>query len=149
MPAPDMSPAGRRRASPGAANRNVARLRPLLAGFALLLVFACAGPAADPNAIVDVSKVTVPPQPTFQGRPQYPFELRARLVSGETLIHLVVRRDGSVSDVRVVRATDPLFGIAGAEAVAKWVFRPALVNGSPVNCALEVPVKFRVKSDAE
>jgi TonB family protein len=120
--------------------------RHLLASVALLLVFGCVAPAANPNTIFDISKVTVQPQVTSPARPQYPLVLRVRMISGETLIHLVVRRDGSVTDVRVVRATDPLFGIAAAKAVAQWVYRPALLDGRPVNCALEVPIVFTVRN---
>jgi TonB family protein len=109
------------------------------------LLFASCGNSnvvTDPNAIVDISQVSVAPVAIHSSRPDYPVELRKKFVSGNALIHLVVRRDGGVTDVKVIRATDPLFGVAGANAVSKWIFRPAKIDGRPVNCSLEIPITF-------
>jgi TonB family protein len=96
------------------------------------------------ETVVDVSKVTVQPVAVFQVRPIYPASLRARNISGRTLIYFIVKKNGGVSNVRAVSATDPLFGMAGVAAVRKWRFHPARQEDHPVNCQLEVPLVFSV-----
>ena len=99
---------------------------------------------SDPDAILDVSKVTTPPEPIYQRRPFYPANLAAQRVTGEALIYFVVRKDGSVSDVKIVSATNSQFGDAGAASVTGWRFRPGMLDGRPVNCQLEVPLMFNM-----
>jgi TonB family protein len=95
--------------------------------------------------VYDISKVSVPPVATFQARPEYPPSLKASGASGRTTISFIVRASGRVSNVTVVKATDPLFGAAGVEAVKKWTFRPARAGGQVVNCHLWVPLVFTLK----
>ena len=113
----------------------------------LLLLGCASGPSVsvpDPDAILDVSRVTTPPVPIYQVHPFYPADLAAQRVTGDALIYFVVRKDGSVSDVKIVRATNPKFGDAGAASVAAWRFRPGMLDGRPVNCQLEVPLMFNM-----
>jgi TonB family protein len=92
--------------------------------------------------VYDISKVAVPPVPTYQAPPRYPIELRKARISGEGVILFTVRVDGSVEGASVVRATDARLGELALEAVRKWRFRPARLDGMPVNCRLMVPIKF-------
>jgi TonB family protein len=92
--------------------------------------------------VFDPGQVTTQPVPLFQARPRYPFALRKAGVSGEGVVSFTVRTDGSVGDAVVVRATDAQFGDAAVEAILKWKFRPAKVNGTPVNCRMTVPIVF-------
>jgi TonB family protein len=110
-----------------------------------LVVVGCANSSFDPNAIVDIGRVTLQPRVQFDERPVYPAEMRAQDIPGKAIVEFVVRKDGSVSDVRVVSATNALFGDAASRAVAKWLFKPARLDGVPVNCRLEVPIIFHSK----
>lgn len=98
-------------------------------------------PANSPGTY-DISKVTEPPRPVFQARPQYPAELRKAKISGEGVTLFIVATDGTVKDAMVVRATDERFGAAAVEAVRKWRFTPAKLNGVVVNCRMMVPIVF-------
>jgi protein TonB len=102
-----------------------------------------------PNApgVYDVSKVTVPPVPTFQARPRYPFELRKAGRGGQGVTLFTVATDGTVKDAMIVQATDVRFGEAALEAVRKWRFRPAQLNGVVVNCRMMVPIVFTLNED--
>lgn len=103
---------------------------------------------ADMDTIVDISHTTVQPMAKFQARPQFPFELRKKGLSGQAIILFVVRIDGTVSNLEVVSATDPQFGDAALAAVSKWLFRPAQVDGKPVNCRMEVPIVFTLNQNS-
>lgn len=95
-----------------------------------------------PPGVFDLSKVSKAPVPTHQVRPNFPKELLPAGIGGDATILFTVRKDGSVTDVLVVKATDASFGTAASEAVSKWKFRPGLVDGAPVDCRLMVPIKF-------
>jgi len=94
--------------------------------------------------VYEPENVSVKPIPTRQRRPAYPFELRRAGIAGEGVISFIVRFDGSVTDVAIVRASDVRFGSSAAECVSEWQFRPALVNGKPVDCRMMVPILFRL-----
>lgn|GEM_PF-5313451 len=100
-----------------------------------------------PAETYDISQVTVLPHAKYQAAPHYPRELRQRGIGGTSEILFTVATDGSVRDVAVLSATDRRFGDAGAEAVRKWIFRPAQVDGHVVNCRMMVPVSFAISTD--
>ena len=95
-----------------------------------------------PAGVYDIAQVTIQPRATRQGAPRYPFELRRANVEGEATIYFIVTRSGEVAQALAVKATDERFGEAAREAIAKWRFEPASVNGQPVNCAMMVPIVF-------
>jgi TonB family protein len=65
----------------------------------------------------------------------------------EVLISLVVRRDGTVSDVQVVKSTDDDVARRCKTAIEKWKFRPATApDDRTVDAAIEVPFKFTAAS---
>jgi periplasmic protein TonB len=102
---------------------------------------------ANAPGVYDFSKVTEPPRPRFQARPQYPSDLRKAKIEGEGVTVFVVAADGSVKDAMVLRATDERFGAAAVEAVKKWKFTPAKLNGTVVECRMLVPIVFTLNRE--
>ena len=54
-------------------------------------------------------------------------------------ISLTVDRDGNPRDLQIAKAPTPAIGKLCLEAAAKWKFKPATVNGKPVNVRVSVP----------
>ncbi|MBL9199843.1 MAG: TonB family protein [Opitutaceae bacterium] len=54
-------------------------------------------------------------------------------------IALTVDRDGNPRDIQLVKAPNPAVGKLCVEAAAKWKFKPATVNGKPVNVRVAIP----------
>ncbi len=54
-------------------------------------------------------------------------------------ISLTVDRDGNPRDLQVTKAPTPAIGKLCLDAAAKWKFKPATVNGKPVNVRVSVP----------
>lgn len=54
-------------------------------------------------------------------------------------IALTVDRNGSPRDIQLVKAPTPEVGKLCVEAAAKWKFKPATVNGKPVNVRVAIP----------
>ncbi len=85
--------------------------------------------------------------PVAQGGISVPFPARARRqgVSGQVLVEFVVTPQGVPEQIRVVSASPPgYFEEAAREALEKARFQPALREGKPVPCRLQLPLVFRL-----
>jgi periplasmic protein TonB len=56
--------------------------------------------------------------------PIYPPPARAARMEGTVILDAVILKDGSVSDVTVVKSANPLFDRAAMDALRKWRFTP-------------------------
>ncbi len=74
--------------------------------------------------------------------PVYPAIARARgITRAEVVVSARVGKDGRVSNVRLVSG-DPIFLDAVATAVKQWQFKPAQLNGQPIEQDHQIKVKF-------
>lgn len=78
--------------------------------------------------------------------PSYPAAARARGTEGTVILRVIVRKDGSVDDVNVLRDQPNGLGDAAAEAVRNWRFRPATYQGQPIDVYYTVTVNFRLSA---
>jgi TonB family protein len=83
------------------------------------------------------------PVATQKVDPAYPLELMRRNVHGTVTLYAVIRNDGTVTDVRVLRGVDDRLDQYARAALAHWRFRPATKNGSPVDLEAVVMIPFR------
>lgn len=86
-----------------------------------------------------------PPSLLREVKPIYTEEARRRGVEGEVVVETVVRSDGSVGSLRVVRGLDRGLDARAVEAVRQWRFSPARRHGTPVDVLVEVAVEFRLR----
>jgi TonB family protein len=82
------------------------------------------------------------PAPLHKVDPKYPPTLMADHVEGEVILYAVIRRDGSVDSIQVVRGIDPLLDANAVRALAQWKFRPAERQGEPVSLEAIVHIPF-------
>ena len=66
-------------------------------------------------------------------------------ITGEVLLEIVVRRDGTVGEVRIVRGLSGGLSERAVDAVRQWRFTPATRHGSPVDILVEVGVEFKLR----
>jgi len=83
------------------------------------------------------------PEATQKVDPAYPLELMRRNVQGTVTLYAVIRNDGSVSDVRVLRGVDDQLDQYARAALAHWHFRPATKNGAAVDLEAVVMIPFK------
>lgn len=83
------------------------------------------------------------PVPLRKVDPKYPPQLVDDRVEGEVVLYAIIRKDGSVDSIQVVRSLDPQLDQNAMEALAHWRFRPASRNGVPVELETVVHVPFR------
>jgi TonB family protein len=83
-----------------------------------------------------------PPRVVKQEPPIYPSAMRRSRIKGEVLLAFVVDDKGNVVNPVVVRSNNTAFDEPAIEAVLKWKFEPAVVDGQPVNTRMSVPIIF-------
>jgi TonB family protein len=86
-----------------------------------------------------------PPSLIREVKPDYTEEARRRGINGEVELEIVVRRDGSVGDVRLQRGLGAGLDQRAIDAVRQWRFAPARRMGTPVDVLVEVAVAFKLR----
>ena len=76
---------------------------------------------------------------------EYSEAARRQGVEGEVVLEIVVRHDGTVGDVRVVKALGYGLDERAGAAVRQWRFAPAERHGTRVDVLVEVAVEFRLR----
>ena len=86
-----------------------------------------------------------PPKLLHEVRPDYTEDARLRRLEGEVIMEIVIRRDGSVGDLRIVRGLGGGLNERAVQAVRQWRFSPARRLASPVDVIVEVSVEFKLR----
>jgi protein TonB len=106
-----------------------------------------AGPGVGPGppGIYPAGKMGVSaPQVLFNPEPSFSDEARKAKAQGIVLLLLVVGKDGHTYDIRVRQSLGMGLDEKAIEAVNRWRFRPATLNGQPVATQIAVQVDFHL-----
>lgn len=76
-----------------------------------------------------------------QARPVYPPEAKAARIQGKVQLNAVIGPDGTVQSLQVVSG-DPALVKSALDAVKQWVYKPTLLNGSPVTVSTTIDVNY-------
>lgn len=82
------------------------------------------------------------PAPLRKIDPKYPPTLIKEHVEGEVVLYAVIRRDGSVDSIQLVRGIDEQLDANAMNALGQWKFRPASRQGEPVELEAIVHIPF-------
>ncbi|HTU36169.1 MAG TPA: TonB family protein [Candidatus Acidoferrum sp.] len=85
------------------------------------------------------------PVPVTKVDPKYPVEAIRENIEGEVVLYAIIRANGSVDSIQVVRHLDPLVDREAVAALAQWKFRPATRDGKPVDVEAIVHIPFNYK----
>jgi TonB family protein len=75
--------------------------------------------------------------------PKYPQDLIQEHVEGEVILYGVIRPDGSVDSIQLVRGLDKQLDANAIEAFKQWKFHPATKDGQPVALEAIVHIPFK------
>jgi protein TonB len=80
-------------------------------------------------------------------KPQYTSDAMRAKVQGSVWLECVVRPDGSVGDVKVIRSLDSTFGLdlEAMKAARQWRFRPGTRLGEPVPVVVIIQLDFTLR----
>jgi TonB family protein len=86
-----------------------------------------------------------PPRLLREVKAEYTEDARRRNVTGDVLLEIVIRRDGTVGTVRVLHGLGAGLDERAIYAVRQWRFDPARRKGIPVDVLVEVAVEFTLR----
>lgn len=76
---------------------------------------------------------------------KYPAEAHAKGIQGRVIVSFIVKKDGSISDIKVVRSVDPYLDKEAERVIAAMpAWKPGKQRGQAVNVKFTVPVAFRL-----
>jgi protein TonB len=73
--------------------------------------------------------------------PVYPAIAKARSLTTTVVVEVKVGKDGKVSSPKLISGL-PIFRDAAFDAVKQWVFKPAKLNGQPIEQTTQISLKF-------
>jgi TonB family protein len=89
------------------------------------------------------------PEPLVKVDPKYPPDMIREHVQGEVVLYAIIRKDGTVDSIRVMRSVEPELDRDAATALAQWKFRPGTRAGVPVDIEAVVHIPFNYANPAQ
>lgn len=86
-----------------------------------------------------------PPRLLREVKADYSDEARRANIEGEVELEIVVRRDGTVGEVKILRGLRGGLNERAVQAVRQWRFAPGRMKGAPVDVVVQVGVEFKLR----
>jgi TonB family protein len=86
-----------------------------------------------------------PPRLLREVKADFTEDARQRGIAGDVILEIVVRRDGSVGDVKILQGLGGGLNDRAVQAVRQWRFTPAYRQGAAVDVIVEVAVEFKLR----
>jgi TonB family protein len=102
-------------------------------------------PAFDPTAVRPCDAGVELPKLTREVKPSYTPGARHARLEGFVLLDGIVRTDGTVGEVRVVRSLDSGLDQEAIRAFEGWRFKTGTQNGRPVPVIVTVQIAFKLR----
>lgn len=77
--------------------------------------------------------------------PEYPPLARSAHVEGDVILEVIIRSDGTLGEIRVLRTLRLGCTQAAIQALRRWRFTPGMRNGVPVDVIMELTVTFQLE----
>ena len=102
---------------------------------------------ATQDQVFDIGNGVTSPRLTHEVKADYTKAALDAKVQGEVLLSVVVKKDGTVGDVRVRQSLDKEFGLddAAVAAMRQWTFEPAERDGTAVAVRVTVAMLFTLR----
>ena len=112
-------------------------------------------PTPDASGVYQIGHGVLPPKLTSSVEPEYSEEARKAKISADCTVALIIDAKGQPRDLQIVHSAaegqSPKKQHAAAtldpealDAIAKYKFAPATLNGEPVPVMIHVQVNFRI-----
>jgi TonB family C-terminal domain len=100
---------------------------------------------SDADHLVDITAEIRQPVLTHKVEPVYPALAIKSHIQGYVVLEAVVGKEGKVGKIKVLRSPNSLLTAAAIDAVQRWLYKPAVLNGHPISVYFTVTVKFELK----
>jgi protein TonB len=98
--------------------------------------------AASPEPYAALPFGAEPPVLKTRVEPQYPAAARKAGIGGEVVLQVVVERDGTIGSAFAVQEAPMGLTASATDAVRRWVYSPARLEGRPIAVVKTVRVRF-------
>ncbi len=104
-------------------------------------------PPADPGdgAPIQVGGDVRPPEKISAPQPQYTEIARKARIQGVVIVQAIIDKQGSVTNVKVLKGLPMGLEEAAVDAIKQWKFKPAMLNGRPVTVYYNLTVNFKLQ----
>ena len=99
------------------------------------------------GGVFELGSGVEPPRIQHKVDPRYTAEAMRAKVQGTVVVQAIVRPDGSVTDVEVIKSLDPTFGLdtEAVRAARQWRFYPGTRFGEPVSVRISIELAFTLR----
>ncbi|MEM9763613.1 MAG: energy transducer TonB [Pseudomonadota bacterium] len=104
-----------------------------------------APPPAEPEGPIHVGGDVNPPEKLHYPPPQYTEIARKARVQGVVIVQAIIDKTGSVNNVKVLKGLPMGLDEEAVKAIKQWKFKPATLNGKPVDVYYNLTVNFRLQ----
>ena len=94
----------------------------------------------------ELSSNIIPPTVLSRIEPVYSEAARKANLEGTVELSAIIRKDGSIETVKVLRGLGLGLDESAVRALKRWRFRPGMKDGSPVDLRVNVEVTFSLRS---
>jgi len=102
-------------------------------------------PPAEPEGPIQVGGDVKAPIKEFAPQPQYTEIARKARIQGVVIVQAIINKQGDVTDVKVLKPLPMGLDKSAVDAVSKWKFKPATLNGKPVDVYYNLTVNFTLQ----
>jgi TonB family protein len=102
-------------------------------------------PEAEPEGPIMVGGDVTKPVRIFDPQPQYTEIARKARIQGVVIVQAIIDKQGGVTNVKVLKGLPMGLDQAAVDAIKKWKFEPATLNGKPVTVYYNLTVNFQLQ----
>lgn len=102
-------------------------------------------PPSEPEGPIMVGGEVKAPEKVSTTEPQYTEIARKARIQGVVIVQAIIDKEGNVTNVKVLKGLPMGLDQSAAEAIKRWKFKPATLNGKPVAVYYNLTVNFRLQ----